>query len=62
MATKFNSKAEAAAAVEKFNIPLAGPVAIVPMAAKLLGVTPGWYIGFPMNISRDLVDLSAYGA
>ena len=60
-ATKFASKTEAEAAVAKYGIPCAGAVCVVPMAAKVLGLVAGWYIGFPINISKELVDISVYG-
>lgn len=60
MATRFATKEAAAAAIEQFSIPCAGPVAIVAIAAKVVGVQAGWYIGFPPSISKKLVDVSEY--
>jgi hypothetical protein len=61
MATRFQTKVEAEAAIERFDIPCAGAVAIVPTIAKFMKLQPGWYIGFPLNISKRLVDISDYG-
>jgi hypothetical protein len=60
-ATKFATKTEAEAAIAKFGIPCACPVCVVPMLAKIMGVSAGWYIGFPLSISKEFVDISVYG-
>lgn len=60
MATKFKTKTEAAAAIEILGLKLAGPVFLPPVQASAEGVTSGWYIGFPLSVSKRLVDTSIY--
>ena len=62
MATKFSTKQDALSAIGRFSIPCANPIFIPPVVARFEKVESGWYIGFPLNIDKRLVDVSEYEA
>lgn len=52
-AARFATKEQAMEVATKF--PLAGPVWLVGAIAAVEGLTQGWYVAFPGNVSRRFV-------